>query len=127
MRENFGIFKGKRVDNGQWVQGNYLHLKGGPVDPDMHFIVTEDGQYNKCFPESVCEYTGVRDKNGVMLFENDVIESKELRLSIRYDSSVAGYCAFDSEHNIPYIIDSDEEGKVPNYTYIGNEYNVPFD
>lgn len=124
MRENFGIFKGKRIDTGVWVQGNYLHLTGGPVDPDMHFIVTADGQYNKVHPESVGEFTGVRDRNGRMLFENDVISNIYVLLSIEYFESAATFLATEFEGKNRYILDGE---KLRDFFYYGNMFEQPFD
>lgn len=70
--ENRYLFRGKRKDNGKWIQG-YLYgiwerryiLWGMTNDiPDMTEID----------PSTVCQCTGINDKNGKLIFENDILE-----------------------------------------------------
>lgn len=63
MRENIGVFRGKRNDNGNWAEGYYLCLHQD-TDTDLHIIVDEHGEYNPVDPETVGEFAGLTDKNG---------------------------------------------------------------
>lgn len=73
MRKNIGVFRGKRKDNGEWAQGNYLCLHQSD-DTDLHIIVDEHGIYNPIDPETVGEFTGMTDKHDTAIFEGDVAE-----------------------------------------------------
>ena len=75
------LYRAKRTDNGEWVEGYLLNIAKinafictgkikldgalkGIVAPEMYAVD----------PSTICQCTGLKDKNGKMIWENDVVE-----------------------------------------------------
>lgn len=68
------IFRGKRKDNGEWVEG-YLYITHNGEYEISHYddeLGTERITYI-VIPETVVRCTGLKDKNGKWIFENDIV------------------------------------------------------
>ena len=68
--ENRHLFRGKRIDNGEWVIGNRID------SPDGRVAITEtSGEWElyECIPGTICQCTGLKDKNGNLIWENDIL------------------------------------------------------
>ena len=79
-----------------WVEGNYHHQTDYYGDPcDKHYIIDGTkadmegyGEQYEIDPETLCQFTGLKDKNGKRIWENDIVQTPFRRFVVTYSDGV---------------------------------------
>ena len=119
------LFKAKRVDNGEWVEGQYVNTCY-PKDCKKtgHFIVKYPNHLNEIYTSTICQCTGLKDKNGNLIWENDIVNclTEECCGYIGWNESEAGFyfnvLLEDGRFEEEYIYDYQDSIEV-----IGNKFD----
>ena len=138
------LFRGKRVDNGEWVEGQTIvvihqddndlifmpqhgeDVKADPMVGNDRALTSIYGNYYQIFPQTVGQYTGLTDKNGRKIFEGDVLKGKFSNYVIRFDEEERAFVYGSSRkggyiHSLAkYLI-----GDYKNLRVIGNIHDNP--
>lgn len=130
------LFKGKRKDNGEWVEGslitsiNRAWISSEKTDSQrLRSISNTNAIWRsiEIIPDTICQFTGLCDKNGKRIWESDVVwlvyDGKEHIYQIVWDNSELDFKATNGEENygsnFEYLLCCDE------IEVIGNIFDNP--
>ena len=141
--ENRFLFRGKRIDNGEWVKGNLIRSNDAEVGYEAIIIPTNDSNmytkggsrgdlgfenWHRVNETTICQCTGLEDKNGKLIFENDILSGHidvefpedETRKRVVWHEN--GWCT-----NEPGCDDYEEldDFDSENFEVIGNKFDNP--
>lgn len=114
-------FRGKCLDNGEWIKGDLLRMNG-------HWFIFPDPApkgIDKYAVDSatVGQYTGLKDRNGKEIYEGDIFQTTDSNgyclVVVEWDDINARFLGRDKHKNIWYV------GREPAAVIIGNIHDNP--
>ena len=97
VMEDRYLFKGKRVDNGEWIVG-YLYRLSENNPPFI--MLRKYGESYEVDEHTICQCTGLKDKNGNLIWENDIVKDlfSDVYAHIKYGSYQSCFDSTKVEH-----------------------------
>lgn len=119
------LFRGKRIDNGEWVEGYLSYPFCTKKGNESYYFYAKDslGFFCRCVVDAstICQCTGLKDKNGNLIWENDIVKinnSKANTVVAFRDFEII--CTIPNEKYYKHRLEYDTE-----YEVIGNVFDNP--
>ena len=95
------LFNAKRIDNGEWVEGYLIYSKKDCYICEKPYECMDEysslnGQYygfggfKLVDPSTICQCTGLTDKNGQKIWENDIVDYLGHKGKVKYECGSFG-------------------------------------
>lgn len=135
------LFKAKRTDNGEWVEGSLITGVFCRLGQDIPYIFCPKEADYDCFedfseengifeaqPDTICQYTGLTDKNGKKIWENDILKAnldESYPEDITYIKILWNECGFCVNENYSTDIWTLEKWDAEHFQVCGNIFDNP--
>ena len=132
------FFRAKRIDNGEWVKGYLVETRHNTYH-DGYRIIDKDGinydeldYYEPIFisyvidESTVCQYTGMTDKNGHKIWENDILVAhldEKFPEDEAYEQVIWHNCGFHTKNKYSDEIEPLDDFTTENFAVCGNVFD----
>ena len=117
------LFRGKRIDNGEWVVG-YI-ARYGYTGKEKYFIIPNYASDLYAFlidKNTICQCTGLKDKNGKLIYENDIVKCGNTTV-VDWNEHFASWCLTKKGWMYHHFFGESQEPK--DCEVIGNTFDNP--
>lgn len=118
------LFRGKRKDNGEWVEGDLIHRQIWKRSIAI-IRVLDDGfehyEEYEVIPETVSQFTGLTDKNSKKIFEGNIIAKGFELYEVRWNPEQVRWGIYSDDYEVAGFTKFSE----PYFEVIGNVYDNP--
>ena len=117
------LFRGKRVDNGNWIEGYFVLLAINEGLKHAIYTGADEGRFIlfEVIPDTVGQFTGLCDKNGKKIFEGDSLLKGFEKVSVKWNGNQCRWGIYSNNYEICGF----NEGTQGYFEVVGNIYDNP--
>ncbi len=117
-------FRGKRIDNGEWVYGDLLQ----PTELCYIYEISDcesiDGTRYEVIPETIGQFTGLYDNTKKEIYEGDIVSDNKIKWIVRWNKHRMGFRLYPTTEQLYDEMPINVENKL-SFKILGNIYDNP--